>query len=97
MAENLFFQLMKKGGFVPILQILADHPDGMTTPNFYKALDDNHLYYNAYLRLKNTLLKAGLIDFKMNADKDKVIYLPPNGIEFLARIKQARTLVKEVI
>jgi hypothetical protein len=95
MAEDLFFRLMRKGGFVPILKILADHPEGITTPNFNKALDDKHLYYNAYFRLRDILLKTGLIDFKMNADKDRVIYLPPKGIDFLAYIQKAQTLVKE--
>lgn len=96
MAEEAFFYLTRKGAFIPILQILADHPAGMTSADFFVALKQIDLYFNAYIRLREKLLDAGLIDFRINADKDKVMYLTPNGIDFLETIHKAQLLLKGV-
>ena len=91
---NKFYQMMKKRGFSETLKVLGSFEKKEAVQSkFFEKFEQNDSYYNAYLRVKNSLLKTSLIKFKLNDNNDKVIYLTEKGQKVLRKMEEIEKLL----
>lgn len=89
-----FYTLMKKRGFSETLAVLNsfDNKEAVQA-RFFEKFEASDSYYNAYLRVKKSLLDTGLIKFKLNDANEKVIYLTEKGLKVLKKINEIEKLI----
>ena len=87
---------MKKRGFSETLQTLAGFPEKKAVQKeFFDRFEKEQSYYNAYLRVKDLLLKEGLIKFELNENNDKVICLTDKGQKVFDKIMEIEKILNE--
>ena len=92
MAE--FFRLYRRKGFGETLEILNDFKKKEAKQSlFFNTLKTNKSYLNSFFRVKDDLLKTGLIAYKLDEDNDKVIYLTEKGKELFKKVSEIETMV----
>ncbi|MHA1720747.1 MAG: hypothetical protein ACTSWX_14335 [Promethearchaeota archaeon] len=92
---NKFYTLMKKRGFSETLSVLDSfEKKEAVQAKFFEKFEASDSYYNAYLRVKKSLLDTGLIKFKLNDANEKVIYLTEKGQKVLKKINEIEKLIE---
>ncbi|UCC21143.1 MAG: hypothetical protein JSV62_07670 [Promethearchaeota archaeon] len=85
--------LLKKKGFKDTLAVLINQKDYKTDKHtFYNELN-KFSYYNSFFRVKEELLKKGLIEIE-NTSKLKNIKLTEKGVEVYNKLKEINDMVK---
>ena len=85
---------MKKRGFAETLQTLAGFKDFKAVQkSFFEKFEKEQSYYNAYLRVKDILLKEDLIKFELNEENEKVISLTEKGKDLYRKIEEIEALL----
>lgn len=89
-----FFKMYRKKGFYETLDILdKEENKQLKQSEFYKLLKKRNNYINAFFRVKKEMLQKGLIDYKIDKDADKAIYLTDKGLDILSKIKEIEELL----
>jgi predicted transcriptional regulator len=88
--ENLIY-LLKNKGFTDTMFILSRSDDKINIHTFYRELCE-FSYYNSYYRLKDELIRQGLIELQ-KIDKDKYIKLTKKGKELLKKLTEINILI----
>ncbi len=85
----IFTELYKKRGFHESLFVLYGAKNySLTLPEFFERLEDErNSYYNAFFRVKNEMLKYGIILNKKSRNGEKVIGLTKKGVEIVRILK----------
>ncbi len=84
-----FFRLYRRKGFGETLEILNDFKKKEAKQSlFFIALKKNKSYLNSFFRVKDDLLKSGLIAYKLDEENDKVIYLTEKGKELFKKVNE---------
>lgn len=85
--------LLKKKGFKDTLYVLTNFKDYMTDKHtFYNELN-KFSYYNSFFRVKDELVKKGLIEIEQN-NKVKYIKLTEKGLEVYNKLNVINDLIK---
>ena len=89
-----FYELYKRRGTSETLFALYSEKNyGCTLPEFFEKLENEEKsYYNAFFRVKEDLLKMGLISYRRNRDRERVIQLTPKGIKIVRILKEINVL-----
>ena len=92
--ESKFYKLMKKRGFSETLKVLGqfDNTEAVQS-QFFEKFEEANSYYNAYLRVKKSLLESDLIKFKLNDNNEKVIYLTEKGKDVLNKLQEIENII----
>ena len=86
--------LLKKKGFKDTLHVLINQKDYKTDKHtFYNELN-KFSYYNSFFRVKDELIKKGLIDIE-NTNKVKYIKLTEKGLEVYNKLNEINNLIKK--
>jgi hypothetical protein len=90
-----FYSLFKRRGFGETLQILGsfDNHEAIQSQFFERFEKEGESYYNAYLRVRKSLLDSGLIKFKLNENNEKVIFLTDKGKRVLSKIDEIEKMI----
>lgn len=90
-----FYSMFKRRGFGETLQILGtfDNNEAIQSQFFERFEKEGDSYYNAYLRVRKSLLDSGLIKFKLNENNEKMIYLTDKGKDILRKIGEIENLI----
>ena len=91
----IFYQLYKRRGCRETLFALYSSKNhGCSLPEFFEKLEqEEHSYYNAFFRVKEDLLKLGLIEYRRNRYKEKVIQLSSKGIKIVKILKEIEKIM----
>jgi len=91
-----FYDLLKKSGFSETLLILGtfEKNEAEHTIFLQKITSTKESNYNAYRRVRKLLLDHGLIKFKLNESKIKVIYLTEKGKYLLSLLQMINVILK---
>ena len=90
--ENLI-GLLKKKGFKDTFAVLINQKDYKTDKHtFYDELN-KFSYYNSFFRVKEELVKKGLIVFE-NTSKIKTIKLTEKGLDVYNKLKDISDMLK---
>ena len=85
--------LLKKKGFKDTLYVLTNFKDYTTDKHtFYNELN-KFSYYNSFFRVKDELIKKGLIEIEQN-NKIKYIKLTEKGLEVYNKLNVINDLIK---
>ncbi len=85
--------LLKKKGFKDTLYVLTNFKDYATDKHtFYNELN-KFSYYNSFFRVKDELIKKGLIEIEQN-NKVKYIKLTEKGLEVYNKLNVINDLIK---
>lgn len=85
--------LLKKKGFKDTLSVLVNQKDyKIDKHTFYNELN-KFSYYNSFFRVKEELIKKGLIEIE-NTSKIKFVKLTEKGLEVYNKLKEINDLVK---
>ncbi|MHA1338470.1 MAG: hypothetical protein ACTSRZ_00775 [Promethearchaeota archaeon] len=91
---NTFNSLFKKRGFFETLFALYGAKNYYATlPEFFDRLEELGSYYNAFFRVKNDMIKHGLIVYGRNRRKEKTIALTEKGIKIARILKKIELLL----
>jgi hypothetical protein len=75
-----FYQIAKSRGFFESLNILWKfRKTGVKQRTFFQNLKKTGSYYNAFFRVKPFLISKKLIEYKLNLDNEKIIFLTEKG------------------
>ena len=86
---------MKKRGFSETLKVLGNFENQEAVQSkFFEKLEASESYYNAYLRIKKSMLDSALIKFKLNDNNEKVIYLTEKGKKVLGKLEEIEKLIE---
>ncbi|MCP4761097.1 MAG: hypothetical protein GY870_04895 [archaeon] len=89
-----FFKLYRKKGFGETLEVLFGFKKHEAKQSvFFQTLKDNKSYLNSFFRVKEELLKTGLIAYKLDKDNEKVIFLTKKGNELYSKICDIENLI----
>ncbi len=89
-----FFRLYRRKGFGETLEILNDFKKKQAKQSqFFITLKKNKSYLNSFFRVKDDLLKNGLVTYKLDEENDKVIYLPEKGKELFKKVSEIEKMV----
>lgn len=84
-----FFKLYRRRGFGETLNILNGFKKKEAVQTtFFNSLKKNESYLNSFFRVKDDLIKNGLIAYKLNKNYEKVIYLTEKAVDFIKRIDE---------
>ena len=61
---------------------------------FYRKLKQRDNYLNGFFRVKDEMLKRGIIDYRLDGDFDKEIYLTEKGQQILERVNEIEDLLR---
>ena len=81
MTTKTLQTLLRRRGFYIITEILYDNPEGLSLKKLRGELDSRKKHYNSYLRVKEMLLKIGLITYFLDSDNIKNVRLTDLGRE----------------
>jgi hypothetical protein len=77
----IFNKLAKKRGFHETLFTLYGAQNySLSLPEFFERLEEIGSYYNAFFRIKDDLIKYGILVTKKNRYKEKVLGLTKKGV-----------------
>ena len=90
-----FYELYKKRGTNETLFALySEKNHSMTLSEFFEKLEyEKNSYYNAFFRVKKDLLGMGLIRYRQNRYKEKVIQLTPKGVKIVRILKEINNII----
>ncbi|TFG25492.1 MAG: hypothetical protein EU532_11650 [Promethearchaeota archaeon] len=92
MAINDVISFLKKKGFRDTFQVLTQYKNFETDKHtFYNELN-KFSYYNSFFRVKEDLIKRGLIKIEMN-NKKKMIKLTKKGLEVYNKLVEINDLI----
>ncbi|MBN2157100.1 MAG: hypothetical protein JW776_13735 [Candidatus Lokiarchaeota archaeon] len=91
----IFYQLYKKRGVRETLHILYGVKNyRCSLSEFFENLEELGSNYNSFFRARTDLLKMGLIHYRENRDKEKVIQLTSKGIKIVRILKEINDLMQ---
>ncbi|MHA1819684.1 MAG: hypothetical protein ACTSU2_04405 [Promethearchaeota archaeon] len=91
---SYFYKLFRKRGFGDTIITLYQFDKFRAKQvNLYKALKNNGSCINAFLRARDDLVNNNLIEFRLDENNEKIIYLTDKGKEFYKRIKEIEDLL----
>lgn len=85
--------LLKKKGFKDTMFVLTQNGNKLDKHTFYNELN-KFSYYNSFFRVKDELIKKGLIEIEQN-NKAKNIKLTEKGLEVYTKLEEINNLVKK--
>ena len=86
--------LLKKKGFRDIFQILIPNKGYKCEKRaFYNELN-KFSYYNSFFRIKDELIKRGLLEIEIN-DGKKYIKLTKRGVEVYNKLMEIKDIINE--
>ena len=92
MAINDVISFLKKKGFRDTFQVLAQYKNYETDKHtFYNELN-KFSYYNSFFRVKEDLIKRGLIKIELN-NKKKMIKLTKKGLDVYNKLVEINDLI----
>ena len=92
MAIEELISFLKKKGFRDTLEVLTQFKNYMTDKHtFYNELN-KFSYYNSFFRVKDDLIKRGLIEIELN-DKKKYVKLTEKGLDIYNRLVEINKLI----
>lgn len=92
MAINDVISFLKKKGFRDTFQVLTQYKNFETDKHtFYNELN-KFSYYNSFFRVKEDLIKRGLIKIEMN-NKKKMIKLTKKGMDVYNKLVEINDLI----
>jgi hypothetical protein len=92
MAIEELIRFLKKKGFRDTLEVLTQFKNYKTDKHtFYNELN-KFSYYNSFFRVKDDLLKRGLIEIEHN-DKKKYVKLTNKGLDVYNRLVEINKLI----
>ena len=92
MAINDVISFLKKKGFRDTFQVLTQYKNFETDKHtFYNELN-KFSYYNSFFRVKEDLIKRGLIKIEMN-NKKKMIKLTNKGLDVYNKLVEINDLI----
>ena len=92
MAINDVISFLKKKGFRDTFQVLTQYKNFETDKHtFYNELN-KFSYYNSFFRVKEDLIKRGLIKIELN-NKKKMIKLTKKGLEVYNKLVEINELI----
>jgi predicted transcriptional regulator len=90
-----FFKLYRRRGFGETLEILNGFKKKEAVQTtFFNSLKKKKSYLNSFFRVKDDLIKNGLIAYKLNQNYEKVIYLTEKGIDLNKRIDEIEDMFR---
>ena len=92
MAIEELISFLKKKGFRDTLEVLTQFKNYKTDKHtFYNELN-KFSYYNSFFRVKDDLIKRGLIEIELN-DKKKYVRLTEKGLDVYNRLVEINKLI----
>ena len=92
MAVNDVISFLKKKGFRDTFQVLTQYKNFETDKHtFYNELN-KFSYYNSFFRVKEDLIKRGLIKIEIN-NKKKMIKLTKKGLDVYNKLVEINDLI----
>lgn len=92
MAIEELISFLKKKGFRDTLEVLTQFKNYKADKHtFYNELN-KFSYYNSFFRVKDDLLKRGLIEIERN-DKKKYVKLTDKGLDVYNRLVEINKLI----
>ncbi len=92
MAIEELISFLKKKGFRDTLEVLTQFKNYKTDKHtFYNELN-KFSYYNSFFRVKDDLIKRGLIEIELN-DKKKYVKLTEKGLDVYNRLVEINKLI----
>ncbi len=92
MAIEELISFLKKKGFRDTLEVLTQFKNYRTDKHtFYNELN-KFSYYNSFFRVKDDLIKRGLIEIELN-DKKKYVKLTEKGLDVYNRLVEINKLI----
>ncbi|TFG16556.1 MAG: hypothetical protein EU531_06090 [Promethearchaeota archaeon] len=92
MAIEELISFLKKKGFRDTLEVLTQFKNYRTDKHtFYNELN-KFSYYNSFFRVKDDLIKRGLIEIELN-DKKKFVKLTEKGLDVYNRLVEINKLI----
>lgn len=85
--------LLKKKGFKDTFYVLSRNNNKLDKHTFYNELN-KFSYYNSFFRVKDELIKKGLIEIEQN-NKVKHIRLTEKGLDVYNKLEEINNLVKK--
>jgi predicted transcriptional regulator len=85
--------LLKKKGFKDTMYVLTRNGNKLDKHSFYNELN-KFSYYNSFFRVKDELLKKGLIEIENN-NKTKYFKLTEKGLDVYSKLEEINNLVKK--
>ncbi|MHA1819571.1 MAG: hypothetical protein ACTSU2_13290 [Promethearchaeota archaeon] len=87
-------KLIKKRGFHETITLLYGARNAsMLFSDFFDKLKELNSYYNAFLRVKQSLEDYNIITYKKSRTGKKIISLTPNGILLAKHLRQIEELL----
>lgn len=85
--------LLKKRGFKDTFQVLINQDDYKTDIHtFYNELK-KFSYYNSFARVKEELIKKGIVEIEYSNSRVKYIKLTKKGVALYNKLSEANDLV----
>ncbi|MFX1479209.1 MAG: hypothetical protein ACFFCI_13835 [Promethearchaeota archaeon] len=84
--------LLKKKGFRDTFTVLTKNNNKLDKHAFYSELN-KFSYYNSFFRVKDELLKKGLIEIE-NSNKIKYVKLTEKGLDVYKKLNEINNLIK---
>ena len=92
MSINDLTTLLKKKGFRDTYQILTSNKNYKCEKHaFYNELN-KFSYYNSFFRIKNELIKRGLLEIEIN-DGKKYITLTKRGVDVYNKLMEINDII----
>ena len=92
MAIEELISFLKKKGFRDTLEVLTQFKNYKTDKHtFYNELN-KFSYYNSFFRVKDDLIRRGLIEIELN-DKKKYVKLTDKGLDVYNRLVEINKLI----
>ena len=92
MAIEELISFLKKKGFRDTLEVLTQFKNYKTDKHtFYNELN-KFSYYNSFFRVKDDLIRRGLIAIELN-DKKKYVKLTEKGLDVYNRLVEINKLI----
>jgi predicted transcriptional regulator len=92
MAIEELISFLKKKGFRDTLEVLTQFKNYKTDKHtFYNELN-KFSYYNSFFRVKDDLIRRGLIEIELN-DKKKYVKLTEKGLDVYNRLVEINKLI----
>ncbi|MHA1931174.1 MAG: hypothetical protein ACW96X_01465 [Promethearchaeota archaeon] len=85
--------LLKKKGFKDTMFVLTKNNNRLDKHAFYNELN-KFSYYNSFFRVKDDLIKKGLIEIE-NSNKIKYVKLTEKGLDVYNKLSEINKLVKK--
>ncbi|MFX1488636.1 MAG: hypothetical protein ACFFBI_05775 [Promethearchaeota archaeon] len=85
--------LLKKKGFRDTFTVLTKNNNKLDKHAFYSELN-KFSYYNSFFRVKDELIKKGLIEIE-NSNKIKYVKLTEKGLDVYKKLNEINNMIKK--